>query len=209
VRVFIFIHLWRARRRRFTFQIGNRAHGHEADKSERRQGRVNKSECEHEQHTKLHCSRTYVPAFAFAPEARAAFYTDTHNFIYDAELGGGEWKAEDIHRRTSAASAFRCAAHLSGLFAKRFMISNSDMAAEQYKFYDYAREAANQAEAAAAAPVLMMRRFRLISRPGFRSKMPGLKNMQSRQMAIILVLCKCRGDACSSALEKSIPRGTF
>lgn len=147
VYLFLYVYIWRARRH-FTFQIGNR---HEADKSERRQGRVSIKASAHE---------TALLSYLFLllhQEARAAFYTHTHNFIYDAEHGGGERKQKKYTDVYSSKRFSLLGAHLSGLFAKRFMISNSDMAAEQYKFYDYAREAANQAEAAAAAPVLMMR----------------------------------------------------
>jgi uncharacterized protein (DUF2252 family) len=97
-------------------------------------------------------------------EARAAFYTHTQLYLRRRTRRRGKKS-----RRNTPTHISQQQAHLSGLFAKRFMISDSDMAAEQYKFYDYARQAANQ------APVLMMRRFRLISRrPGFRSKMPAV-----------------------------------
>lgn len=85
------IFLWRARRR-FTFQIGNRARMRQIKVSVVARARVNKSE-----RTKLHTARSHVPAFAFAREARAAFYT--YNFIYDAENGG----EKEVHRRTPRA----------------------------------------------------------------------------------------------------------
>jgi hypothetical protein len=183
------IYPWRARR--FTFQIGNRAHGHEADIKVSVARTVSIKASAHE------TALLYVPAFAFAPRGACSFL-HTHTQLYLRRRTRRRGKKS---RRNTPTHISQQQAHLSGLFAKRFMISDSDMAAEQYKFYDYAREAANQAE---AAPVLMMRRFRLISRRrglDFAVKCPQFENMQ-------LFWC-CASAGVSSALEKSMAKGNF
>lgn len=134
-------------------------------------------------------------------ERRVQLFTHTHNFIYDAENGGE--KEEEVHRRTP--SAFGCSAHLSGLFAKRFMISDSDMAERSSINFTITHGARLQIKRRLSASVNDAPRFRLISRPGFRRKMQSLNKPRTQQMEIILVLCKCRG----AALEKSIQGELF
>lgn len=63
------------RARRFTFQIGNRAHSHETDIKVSVAGTVSIKASAHE------TALLYVPAFAFAPRGACSFL-HTHTQLY-------------------------------------------------------------------------------------------------------------------------------
>lgn len=141
------IFIWRARRR-FTFQIGNRARMRQIKVSVVARAvsiKASARNC-------ILLARMYT-CFCFCTRGACSFL-HTQLYLRRRERRGKRRRSTSTYTE----SAFGCSAHLSGLFAKRFMISDSDMAERSSINFTITHGARQQIKRRLRAPVLMMRR---------------------------------------------------